>query len=104
MSEHAAVIVGAGPTGLMLAGELALAQVDVAIVERRAGQDLSVMNARRNCTKKDCGTFSSPSCSTLARSRPTPFGTCSITRAWFIPSTRTAAVGILPTSQRPSFN
>ena len=34
------IIVGAGPTGLMLAGELALARVDVAIVERRAGQDL----------------------------------------------------------------
>ena len=34
------VIAGAGPTGLMLAGELALAGVDVAIVERRASQDL----------------------------------------------------------------
>ena len=41
MTEHAVVIVGAGPTGLMLAGELALARVDVAIVERRANQDLS---------------------------------------------------------------
>jgi 2-polyprenyl-6-methoxyphenol hydroxylase-like FAD-dependent oxidoreductase len=35
------IIVGAGPTGLMLAGELALARVDVAIVERRASQDLA---------------------------------------------------------------
>ena len=35
------LIVGAGPTGLMLAGELALAGVDVAIVERRASQDLA---------------------------------------------------------------
>jgi 2-polyprenyl-6-methoxyphenol hydroxylase-like FAD-dependent oxidoreductase len=34
------VIAGGGPTGLMLAGELALAGVDVAIVERRASQDL----------------------------------------------------------------
>jgi 3-(3-hydroxy-phenyl)propionate hydroxylase len=34
MSEHAVLIVGAGPTGLMLAGELALAGVDVAIIER----------------------------------------------------------------------
>ena len=34
------VIAGGGPTGLMLAGELALARVDVAIVERRASQDL----------------------------------------------------------------
>jgi 2-polyprenyl-6-methoxyphenol hydroxylase-like FAD-dependent oxidoreductase len=33
--EHAVLIAGAGPTGLMLAGELALAGVDVAIVERR---------------------------------------------------------------------
>jgi 2-polyprenyl-6-methoxyphenol hydroxylase-like FAD-dependent oxidoreductase len=40
MPDHAVVIVGAGPTGLMLAGELALAGVDVAIVERRASQDL----------------------------------------------------------------
>jgi 2-polyprenyl-6-methoxyphenol hydroxylase-like FAD-dependent oxidoreductase len=41
MTEHAAVIAGGGPTGLMLAGELALAGVDVAIVERRANQDLA---------------------------------------------------------------
>jgi 3-(3-hydroxy-phenyl)propionate hydroxylase len=41
MTEHAVVIVGGGPTGLMLAGELALAGVDVAIVERRASQALA---------------------------------------------------------------
>src|SRR5438034_1702715 len=41
MTEHAVVIAGAGPTGLMLAGELALAGVDVAIVERRASQELA---------------------------------------------------------------
>jgi 2-polyprenyl-6-methoxyphenol hydroxylase-like FAD-dependent oxidoreductase len=40
MTDHAVVIAGGGPTGLMLAGELALAEVDVAIVERRASQDL----------------------------------------------------------------
>src|SRR6201991_1157754 len=40
MTEHAVVIAGGGPTGMMLAGELALADVDVAIVERRASQDL----------------------------------------------------------------
>src|SRR5205807_2222268 len=40
MTKHAVVIAGGGPTGLMLAGELALAGVDVAIVERRATQDL----------------------------------------------------------------
>ena len=39
-TEHAVVIAGAGPTGLMLAGELALAGVDVALVERRPNQDL----------------------------------------------------------------
>src|ERR1700748_1827595 len=41
MTQHAVVIVGGGPTGVMLAGELALARVDVAIVERRAGQELA---------------------------------------------------------------
>lgn len=35
MSEHAVVIAGGGPTGMMLAAELALAGVDVAVVERR---------------------------------------------------------------------
>jgi 2-polyprenyl-6-methoxyphenol hydroxylase-like FAD-dependent oxidoreductase len=41
MTEHAVVVAGGGPTGLMLAGELALAGVDVAIVERRASQALT---------------------------------------------------------------
>ncbi len=40
MTEHAVVIAGGGPTGLMLAGELALAGIRVAIVERRTSQDL----------------------------------------------------------------
>ncbi len=41
MTEHAVVIAGGGPSGLMLGGELALAGVDVAIVERRpVGEDL----------------------------------------------------------------
>jgi 3-(3-hydroxy-phenyl)propionate hydroxylase len=40
MTDHAVVIAGGGPTGLMLAGELALAGVEVAIVERRASQDI----------------------------------------------------------------
>jgi 3-(3-hydroxy-phenyl)propionate hydroxylase len=39
LTEHAVVIAGGGPTGMMLAAELALAQVDVVIVERRATPD-----------------------------------------------------------------
>ncbi|MCU1495610.1 MAG: putative aromatic compound monooxygenase YhjG [Acidimicrobiaceae bacterium] len=44
--EHAVVIAGGGPTGLMLAGELALAGVDVAIVELRASQKLDGSRSR----------------------------------------------------------
>jgi 2-polyprenyl-6-methoxyphenol hydroxylase-like FAD-dependent oxidoreductase len=40
MTDHAVVIAGGGPTGMMLAGELALAGVDVAVVERRARREL----------------------------------------------------------------
>jgi 3-(3-hydroxy-phenyl)propionate hydroxylase len=39
-TEHAVVIAGGGPTGLMLAAELALAKVNVAIVERRTSQEV----------------------------------------------------------------
>ena len=39
-------IVGAGPTGLMLAGELALAGVDVAVLERRTTTELVGSRAR----------------------------------------------------------
>ena len=41
MRDADVLIAGAGPTGLLLAGELALAGVDVAMVERRAGQALA---------------------------------------------------------------
>ncbi len=41
MKTHDVVIAGAGPTGLMLAAELALARVDVAMVERRVNQDIA---------------------------------------------------------------
>ena len=40
VTECAVVIAGGGPTGLMLAGELALAGIDAVVVERRANQDL----------------------------------------------------------------
>lgn len=44
--EHAVVIAGGGPTGLMLAGELALAGVDAVVVERRTSGDLDAPRAR----------------------------------------------------------
>jgi 3-(3-hydroxy-phenyl)propionate hydroxylase len=40
MTEHAVVVAGGGPTGMMLAAELTLAGVDVAIVERRVNADI----------------------------------------------------------------
>src|SRR5689334_21626891 len=42
--EHPVIIVGGGPTGLMLAAELALARVEVLIVERR--EDQAVLGSR----------------------------------------------------------
>jgi 3-(3-hydroxy-phenyl)propionate hydroxylase len=42
MTDRAVVIAGGGPTGMMLAGELALAGIDVAIIERRPpGEEIS---------------------------------------------------------------
>ena len=40
MTEHAVVVAGGGPTGMMLAAELALAGVDVAVVERRPTSEI----------------------------------------------------------------
>jgi 2-polyprenyl-6-methoxyphenol hydroxylase-like FAD-dependent oxidoreductase len=40
------IVAGAGPTGLMLAGELALAGVDVQLVERRSTSEVVGMRAR----------------------------------------------------------
>jgi 3-(3-hydroxy-phenyl)propionate hydroxylase len=45
VTEHEVVIAGGGPTGMMLAAELQLANVDVAIVERRASQDIESSRA-----------------------------------------------------------
>src|SRR4051794_24689863 len=39
--DHAVVIAGGGPAGMMLAAELALAKVDVVVVERRPGHELA---------------------------------------------------------------
>jgi 2-polyprenyl-6-methoxyphenol hydroxylase-like FAD-dependent oxidoreductase len=41
MTDHEVIIAGGGPSGLTLAGELALAGVNVAIVERRPSQDVA---------------------------------------------------------------
>src|SRR6195256_5697794 len=46
MSEHAVVIAGGGPTGMMLAAELTLAGTDVLIVERRASFRLESSRSR----------------------------------------------------------
>jgi len=46
LADVAVVVAGGGPTGLMLAGELALAGVDVTIVERRASEDLTGSRSR----------------------------------------------------------
>jgi 3-(3-hydroxy-phenyl)propionate hydroxylase len=44
--EHAVVIAGGGPTGTMLAGELALAGIDAVVVERRVTAELDAPRAR----------------------------------------------------------
>jgi 3-(3-hydroxy-phenyl)propionate hydroxylase len=41
VSDHQVLIAGGGPTGLMLAAELRLAGVDVAVLERRPSQELA---------------------------------------------------------------
>jgi 3-(3-hydroxy-phenyl)propionate hydroxylase len=55
MVDHAVVVVGGGPTGLMLAGEMALAGTDVTIVERRATQELDGPRARGLHSRNDRG-------------------------------------------------
>jgi 2-polyprenyl-6-methoxyphenol hydroxylase-like FAD-dependent oxidoreductase len=46
MTEHAVVIAGGGPTGMMLAAELTLAGTDVLVVERRASFKLESSRSR----------------------------------------------------------
>ena len=45
MIEHEVVIAGGGPTGLMLASELALAGIDVVVVERRSTDKVDGLRA-----------------------------------------------------------
>src|SRR5580698_4504329 len=45
MSGHAVVIAGGGPAGMMLAAELALAKIDVAVLERRPDHVLASSRA-----------------------------------------------------------
>ena len=45
-AEHQVVIVGNGPAGMMLAAELTLADIDVAVVERRRTQELESPRSR----------------------------------------------------------
>lgn len=40
MDTHEVVVVGAGPTGMMLAAELKLAKIDVVVLERRASSEI----------------------------------------------------------------
>lgn len=46
MREHAVVIVGGGPAGMMLAAELALAGVEAVVLERRSGAEIESGRAR----------------------------------------------------------
>jgi 2-polyprenyl-6-methoxyphenol hydroxylase-like FAD-dependent oxidoreductase len=46
MTDRAVVIAGGGPTGMMLAAELTLAGIDVAIVERRSSQEVDGSRSR----------------------------------------------------------
>jgi 2-polyprenyl-6-methoxyphenol hydroxylase-like FAD-dependent oxidoreductase len=46
VTEHAVVIAGGGPTGMMLAAELTLAEIDVLVVERRASAKLESSRSR----------------------------------------------------------
>ena len=48
MTDHAVVIAGGGPTGLMLAAELTLAGVDVVVVERRTEPRARRLAGRRS--------------------------------------------------------
>ena len=54
-TEHAVVIAGGGPAGMMLAAELALAGVDVAVLERRAEPGPRRLAGRRFSLAHDRG-------------------------------------------------
>jgi 2-polyprenyl-6-methoxyphenol hydroxylase-like FAD-dependent oxidoreductase len=46
MAEHAVVVAGGGPTGMVLAAELALAGVEAVVLERRQGAEIESARAR----------------------------------------------------------
>ena len=56
--KHQVVIAGGGPTGMMLAGELTLAGVDVVMVERRASGRSACPNHRGLRSARHCGSIS----------------------------------------------
>ncbi len=55
MTEHAVVIAGGGPIGLMLADELALAGIDVVIVKRGVSQEGPAPMSREQVQCADLG-------------------------------------------------
>ena len=62
MADHAVVVAGGGPTGLMLAGELALAGVDVELSDGESlrADYLVGCDGGRSLIRKAAGESSSP--------------------------------------------
>jgi 2-polyprenyl-6-methoxyphenol hydroxylase-like FAD-dependent oxidoreductase len=59
--DHAVAIVGGGPTGMMLAAELALAGVDAPVLERRPNQELDGSRAAACIpARSSCSTSAAP--------------------------------------------
>ena len=54
-TEYAVVIAGGGPAGMMLSAELALAGIDVALLERRADHRLGRVAGGRHSLAHDRG-------------------------------------------------
>ena len=71
-TEHAVIVVGGGPTGLMLAGEVALAGVDVAVIERRLDQELAGRRGGGLHARTIEGPIGSSRRDSRCRSQPSP--------------------------------